>query len=167
MLKSILRLDKISFKNFSTKMEIFKIVLDPFCYPAFEPKDENTPAAVEFDKEEFTVRVNEFYVTYKDTKLIDGYAPFWKHLFIENFTTAKTGTAEITPENESLLKTGYEARRDNELAVLCRWFDKTQFTPQVAKYLDIILYSNEQVQEENKAMGTEDPNKHIDYDYVS
>lgn len=34
-----------------------------------------------------------------------------------------------------------------------------------SKYLDIILYSKAQVQEENKATGMEDPNKDIDYDY--
>ena len=39
------------------------------------------------------------------------------------------------------------------------------FKVQQAKYLDIILYSKEQVQEENKATGFEDPNKEIDYDY--
>ena len=34
-----------------------------------------------------------------------------------------------------------------------------------AAYLDIILYSKEQVQEESAAMGTVDPNADLDYDY--
>lgn len=37
--------------------------------------------------------------------------------------------------------------------------------PQKALYLDIILYSKDQVQEETKALKEEDPNKDIDYDY--
>ena len=34
-----------------------------------------------------------------------------------------------------------------------------------ASHLDIILYSKEQIQEENASMGTEDPYKDVDYDY--
>ena len=34
-----------------------------------------------------------------------------------------------------------------------------------AKFLDIILYSKEQIQVENKDMGTEDANKDVEYDY--
>ena len=34
-----------------------------------------------------------------------------------------------------------------------------------AKYLDLILYSKEQVQKENEAMGNKDPNAHLDYDF--
>ena len=101
-----------------------------------------------------------------DSNLKPGYAPFCKHLFMENFTTATSGTAEITEENKGKLESGYEARRENELAVLARWFPKDSFKADVAKYLDIILYSKDQVQEENKAMGTEDPNKDIDYKYA-
>ena len=37
------------------------VVLDPFCYPAFEQKEDGTPASIDFDKEEFTRKVNEFY----------------------------------------------------------------------------------------------------------
>ncbi len=35
----------------------------------------------------------------------------------------------------------------------------------IAKYLDIILYTKEQIQEENKAMKNVDPNIDIDYEY--
>lgn len=34
-----------------------------------------------------------------------------------------------------------------------------------AEYLDIILYSKEQVQKENEAMGNTDPNGNLDYDW--
>jgi len=45
------------------------------------------------------------------------------------------------------MKSGYEARRENELAVLNRWIDRKEYeeatgkTVEKAKYLDIILYS--------------------------
>ena len=44
-------------------------------------------------------------ITYMiDFKQFSRYAPFCKHLFIKNFTNSKLSTAEITPENEHLLK---------------------------------------------------------------
>ena len=52
------------------------------------------------DKDEFTNRINDFYLSVKDQGgLKDGYAPFCKHLFIENFTDTQCSYAEITEEN--------------------------------------------------------------------
>ena len=57
-----------------------------------------------------------------DACLKEGYAPFCKHIFIPN--TAPDGTIlceadvnflEVTPENESLLRTEYEARNEKEV----------------------------------------------------
>ena len=63
---------------------------------------------------EFEDIVNE---RYKDeSQLVDGYAPFCKHIFLQNdFTDAKTCVLPITKENESLLRTKYEARNDKEV----------------------------------------------------
>lgn len=36
---------------------------------------------------------------------------------------------------------------------MTRWFPKEEVTPGVAKYLDIILYSREQIRKENEATG--------------
>jgi len=71
----------------------------------------------------------------------NGYAPFCKHLFLENFTDALDGVAEVTPENEHLLRTGYEARRPEELPVLVRWFDAKDVTAGKASFLDVVLYT--------------------------
>lgn len=83
---------------------------------------------------------------------------------------------EITQSNSRLLESGYEARAENELPVcvalvlslclyyyelltscspssLVRWFPSHSVTPVVAKYLDIILYSREQIHKENAATG--------------
>jgi Protein of unknown function (DUF3228) len=100
-----------------------KIVLDPFCHKQFDPAAGSL--FINFDKEAFAERVNEFYLNVKDQGgLKDGYAPFCKHLFIENFTDAISGFVKITPENEKYLRSGYEARRENELPVLNRWLDR-------------------------------------------
>ena len=101
----------------------------------------------------------------------EGYAPFCKHLFVENFTEALSGALKITKDNERFLRSGYEARTEYELPVLTRWFDRELlerelgFSANRAAYLDIILYSKEQIQAENEARNAEDPNKEIDYDY--
>lgn len=86
-------------------------------------------------------------------ELQDGYAPFCKHLFIRNPTETKAGVAPITPENEHLLHTDYEARRADELPVLKRWFRGFEgLRAPRAEWLDIILYSRAQLEEEE--MGT-------------
>ena len=78
----------------------------------------------------------------------NGYAPFCKHVFFANFTDALDGVAEITPENGHLLKTGYEARRPEELPVLVRWFDAADVVVGKAAFLDVILYTRTHLVEE-------------------
>jgi hypothetical protein len=98
-------------------------VIDPFCFKQFEATAGSL--FINFDKNAFAERVNDYYLQVKDQGgLKDGYAPFCKHLFIENFTDAISGFIEITPENERFIRSAYEARRENELAVLNRFFDR-------------------------------------------
>lgn len=75
--------------------------------------------------------------------LVDGYAPFCKHLFLENTTDTRCGFAPITEENRHLLRSGYVARREGERAVLERWFEGLE-APR-AKWLDVILYNHAQL----------------------
>lgn len=75
--------------------------------------------------------------------LVDGYAPFCKHLFLENDTATGCGFAPITTENRHLLRSGYVARRKAERAVLQRWFEGVA-APR-ARWLDVILYSRAQL----------------------
>lgn len=75
--------------------------------------------------------------------LVDGYAPFCKHLFLPNDTATRAGFAPITDENRAYLCSGYEARRDGELEVLNRWFEGIE-APRAA-YLDVILYEHAQL----------------------
>lgn len=141
-----------------------KILLDPFCFKQFEKAAGSN--FIDLDKLEFTARVNDFYEAAGKASLKDGYAPFCKHLFIPNtFTTMATNCAEITKENQRFLRSGYEARRANELAVLVQWLDITEVPTTTAKYLDIILYSKAQITLENQATGIEDVHGAEDYEY--
>lgn len=88
------------------------------------------------------------------------YAPFCKHVFIENFTSAAPGCLEITEGNRHLVRSGYTSRRPEELAVLSRWFEEGELLREIyngkpltpAKFLDVILYSREQLEKERAAM---------------
>ncbi len=75
--------------------------------------------------------------------LTDGYAPFCKHLFLANSSPTRCGFAVITDTNRPLLRSGYRARREGELAVLERWFEGLEAP--VAGFLDVIVYSHEQL----------------------
>jgi hypothetical protein len=44
-------------------------------------------------------------------------------------------------------------RKENELAVLIQYIDRNKMEPPTATYLDIILYSREQIKKENLATG--------------
>ena len=67
------------------------------------------------------------------------------------------GYAKITAENEPLIKSCYEARKEGELAVLIQYFDQKEVEAPLASHLDIILYSREQIIKENLAMGEVPP----------
>jgi hypothetical protein len=84
--------------------------------------------------------------------LVGGYAPFCKHLFVPNEVGATVGALEITEANAHLLRSGYLRRRPEELAVLARWFPAAAVTPPPAAWLDVILYSREQLEKERAAM---------------
>mmetsp|Transcript_3071 Transcript_3071/g.4722 ORF Transcript_3071/g.4722 Transcript_3071/m.4722 type:complete len:267 (+) Transcript_3071:95-895(+) len=140
------------------------LVVDPFCFRQFNEHDSSAGyqgTVFNVSIEKFEQVVNE---RFDSSNLQDGYAPFCKHIFIENdFTDARVCVLPITEENEHCLRSKYEARNGKELPVLSRYFDKelllkgkdeSEVFP-VAKYLDLILYSREQIIKENAAMGKE------------
>ena len=51
---------------------------------------------------------------------------------------------------------GYTRRRPEELAVLTRWFPAAAVTASEARYLDVILYSREQLVKEYADMPSKD-----------
>lgn len=144
-----------------------QVVVDPFCFRQFSehPESSSYKGTVFYD---LTVSQMEDIVNqYYDPKLLqDGYAPFCKHLFLKNdniTTSARSNVLEITPHNQHLLRSEYQARNDQELPVLIRFFPSDLLREQnielsVATYLDFILYSREQIQQENSARGQSDNN---------
>jgi hypothetical protein len=130
------------------------VVIDPFCFRQF--RHGGSPY-IAYDMQEFLNRINSLY---NPAELKPGYDYFCKHMFVENFTDTKIGAMEITDSNKHLLQSAYEARTEKELPVLARWFPKESFAEvPKAKYLDIILYSYQQIQAENQARGEVDPVK--------
>ncbi|KDO23190.1 hypothetical protein SPRG_09998 [Saprolegnia parasitica CBS 223.65] len=127
------------------------IVLDEFVMRQFD--DANFRGTqVKYDKTKFEAMINKYYEN-GEYALVDGYAPFCKHLFVPNFINARVQTVPITHKSIHLLQSGYTKRRPEELPVLMRWFPSHSVTPVTAKFLDIVLYSREQVFLENEAMG--------------
>mmetsp|Transcript_60777 Transcript_60777/g.131820 ORF Transcript_60777/g.131820 Transcript_60777/m.131820 type:complete len:254 (-) Transcript_60777:102-863(-) len=137
------------------------IVLDPFAARNFiEPGQEpGGRAFIDFDKAAFAERVNSWFeerVAAGEDPLKPGYAPFCKHLFMPNFVAGLFDSVlALTDETTPLLRSGYFSRTPKELPVLTRWFDKATVADRVpeATVLDIILYSREQIEKENAAMG--------------
>ena len=72
-------------------------------------------------------------------------------------------TRTFKPTHRPLIESGYEARHKKELPVMVRYITKDAFeaatgeTLPVAKYLDIILYSKEQLIEEAANIGNPAP----------
>lgn len=90
----------------------------------------------------------------QSTNLIDSNMDFCKYLIIPNFTKCKSGSEEITISNYQYLRSGYSARRDGELPVLTRWFEFPVEMPP-AKYLQLVLYSKDQLIKESQARNEE------------
>jgi len=128
------------------------MVVDPFCFRQFAEHD----ASKSYGGTVFSLPVAEFEdivnSRFEEANLKDGYAPFCKHIFLVNdFTDAKVNVLPLTKENEHLVRTEYAARSDKELPILQRFvpldlIGGAEKLP-VAKYLDLILYSREQVRE--------------------
>jgi len=95
-----------------------------------------------------------------DAPLVDGYAPFCKHVFLRNWVAGiKPGAVPVSAANQGQLRSGYVRRRPEELAVLARWFPSDCAAAAArpdAAWLDVILYSREQLAAEAAAMPADD-----------
>ncbi len=118
-----------------------------------------TPSKFEDHINEF-IHLNELRLN--EYNLINGYADFCKLLIIPNITDARVGSLPITLENYQYLRSGYSSRRDGELPVFSRWFELPLGKPR-AKWLIIVLYSNEQLKKE----ALENPEHNEIYDFES
>jgi len=84
---------------------------------------------------------------YDKITIIPGYADFCKLVAIPNFTNAKVGSMPITLENYQYLRSGYSARRQNELPVFSRWLELPLGKPKAA-WLILVLYDKKQIEKE-------------------
>lgn len=126
------------------------ITIDPFCRRQFQdPNYSGTRFKQTIGEVEDKINA----ALDDGAQLQDGYAPFCKHIFMPNLFGAKGATVEITAENEHLIRSGYESRNPRELPVLLRWFPAESVPAPDAEFLDVILYSREQIRLENEATG--------------
>ena len=144
-------------KTMATSSDDAGLVGDVFFLDEFAMRQWDDPAyggtRINFDKAEFVKRIHEAHAG--GAGLVDGYAPFCKHVFVPNFIAGtKVGAIPITEENQHLLRSGYSARSDAELPVLTRWFPEEKVEIPEATFLDIILYSREQLELERSAMAS-------------
>ena len=86
-------------------------------------------------------------------QVLDGYAPFCKLHVHRNWTSTRCLAVPITDDNRHLLHSDYEARTDDELPVLVRWFEDLE--PPVAAYLVPILYDRAQLAKEGTPIEAE------------
>ena len=131
-------------------------VIDDFCLRQFEDENYKGAKITTMSPTEVETYINKYVVENK-ISLVDGYAPFCKHIFLPNFIpNLVCGTAPILENNEHLLRSKYDARTEKELPVLVRYFPKDSgIVAPPATWLDIILYSREQIEKETEAMGKE------------
>ena len=66
------------------------------------------------------------------------------------------------------MRSGYDARTEQELPVLLRWFPADTAPEAVAAtFLDVILYSREQIRKEAAAMGRDPDNQDAPWGIIS
>jgi hypothetical protein len=173
------------------------LVVDPFCFRQFAEhgSSSSSSSGSTYSGTIFPMSVHDFEgianALFETHTLMDGYAPFCKHLFVpihpffdnesndndddDDNDDDRIPTVNVLPVlgNEHIIRTEYVARNEKEVPVLQRFIpssllslkkrsdnendDKNENDTAVvlpkAKYLDLILYSREQIQRENESMG--------------
>ena len=96
---------------------------------------------------------------YDKITIIPGYADFCKLVAIPNFTNAKVGSMPITLENYQYLRSGYSARREEELPVFSRWLE-LPLGKSKAEWLILVLYDKKQIDKESRVDYEDDSDPH-------
>lgn len=118
------------------------IVLTEFAIGRLFPRKARRNTIQDCTPEEFERRLN----TQAPEAVLEGYAPFCKLHVHRNWTSTRCLTLPITEANRAQLRSGYEARTEDELPVLVRWFEGVD--PPIANFLIVIVYSREQLARE-------------------
>lgn len=142
-------------RRFSTTTAHSMIHGDTFFLDEFADRQWDDPkfsgTRMTCDKKQFVQRVHDLFHA-GSAPLVDGYAPFCKHVFVTNEYDCRVGALPITEANKHLLVSGYTRRRPEEFAVLTRWFPASDVEAPRADFLDIILYSREQLVKEHASL---------------
>lgn len=144
--------------SFSASSRLINI--DPFCYRQFEKSVclEKKLTFIDVPRDAFVSAVNDALSSGR-VSLVDGYAPFCKHVFLPNeegWSKCQVPILPVNQDTENLIKSAYIARTDKELPVLVRWIPRDSISPEmlpVAEFFDVILYSRDQIRKENSATG--------------
>lgn len=139
--------------------QISKYHINKFGLRHFDPKFSGTKV-LDMTPEEFENHL------VGNTDLIDSDMDFCKYLIVPNFTKARSGSYEITIDNYQYLRTGYSARREGELPVLSRWFEFPIDMPP-AKYLQMVLYSKDQMIKESQSRNEEVDSNLTDWNIIA
>lgn len=126
-----------------------RIVLTEFARPRLFPREARPNTIRDITASQFERHLNEN----PPLKVLPGYAPFCVLHVHRNWTSTRCLTIPVTPENQHLLHSAYEARTKEELPVLVRWFEGME--PPVAGYLIAILYDREQLAREGAPINAE------------
>ena len=118
------------------------IVLTDFARPRLFPREPRRNTIQDITAEAFEHYLN----TEPPLMVLDGYAPFCQLHVHRNWTSTRCLAVPIDDSNRHLLKSAYEARTDDELPVLVRWFEGVE--PPIANYLVVILYDKAQLAKE-------------------
>lgn len=130
----------------SHRVRIMRIVLTDFARTRLFPRTPRANAIQDCTPESFEQRIN----AEPPLAVLDGYAPFCRLHVHRNWTSTRCIAVPIDDGNRHLLRSDYEARSDDELPVLVRWFEGV--TPPVADYLVVILYDRAQLAREGTAI---------------
>ena len=125
------------------------IFLTPFARTRLFPRQPRGNTIQDCTPEQFERHLNQ----HPPLRVLDGYAPFCKLHVHRNWTSTRCLTVPVTEANRHLLRSAYEARAQEELPVLVRWFEGVQ--PPVADYLVVILYSRGQLAKEGSPIEAE------------
>lgn len=114
---------------------------------------------IDMTKEEFALKVNSLLDS-GEAKVDPSLYPFCKYIIIPNFTQAKPGTVEITEDNQQYLRCAFKARRDGELPFLSKHLLLPHdYKIPVATHLVVIVYSREQIEQEEASFETGETTK--------
>ena len=127
--------------------------IDSFVLRQWSPDASGTALPASVTPADLLARVEAAHAA-GEAPLVDGYAPFCKHVFVRAWFDVAPGALAVTPANAHKLRSGYTRRRPEELAVLSRWFDAADVADELgrAEWLDVILYSADQLAREAAAL---------------